>query len=62
MEVIPLSAPTPASRGDDDREVSFDDYEILPDQTRDDTDTGWGGYARRDDDSRLLEERPPHWG
>jgi DNA-binding ferritin-like protein (Dps family) len=49
---------------DDDREVdlSGDDVQILPDQTRDDTDRGWG-ERRRDDsnDDRLLRERPPHW-
>lgn len=48
---------------DDERPVQLadDDVEILPDQTRDDTDGGWGEWAREDDDSRLLEERPPHW-
>ncbi|TQM70107.1 hypothetical protein FHX41_3826 [Actinomadura hallensis] len=46
---------------DDERVVELDDeLEILPDQTYDDTDTGWGEW-RGDDDSRLLEERPPHW-
>jgi len=32
------------------------------DQTRDDTDTGWG--ERRDEDAHdrwLQEQRPPHW-
>lgn len=52
---------------DDDREVRFDDdIDILPDQTRDDTDAGWGesstGSHPSSDDIRLLEERPPHWG
>jgi hypothetical protein len=46
---------------DDDREVDLDDeLTILPDQTRDDTDIGWGEMARTND-SRLLEDRPPHW-
>ena len=53
-------------RPDDDREVALsEDFEILPDQTRDDTDLGWGERqprSRRDDDERLLAERPPHWG
>jgi hypothetical protein len=40
---------------------------VLEDQTSDDTDVGWGdggGVFRddADDTSRLLEERPPHWG
>ncbi|SEF47777.1 hypothetical protein SAMN04489712_101141 [Thermomonospora echinospora] len=47
---------------DEERPVDLvdDDIEILPDQTADDTDTGWGEW-RGDSDSRLLEERPPHW-
>jgi hypothetical protein len=47
---------------DDERPVPLldDEIEILPDQTRDDTDTGWGEW-RADDDDRLLDERPPHW-
>lgn len=32
----------------------------LPDQSRDDTDAGWGEHDQSDDDQRLLEERPPH--
>jgi hypothetical protein len=38
---------------------------ILPDQTRDESDVGWGGASWRDpldDDERFLRERPPHWG
>jgi hypothetical protein len=47
---------------DDDRPVDLDDdLEILPDQTSDDTDIGWGEWRAGDDDSRLLEDRPPHW-
>ncbi|GAA4094092.1 hypothetical protein GCM10022214_65560 [Actinomadura miaoliensis] len=47
---------------DDERVVDLadDELEILPDQTTDDTDTGWGEW-RGDDDSRLLDDRPPHW-
>jgi hypothetical protein len=46
---------------DDDREVDLDEeLVILPDQTRDDTDAGWG-EVRADNDRRLLEDRPPHW-
>lgn len=48
---------------DEDREVVLaEDLEILPDQTRDDTDSGWG--ERRSwvaDDDRYYEDRPPHW-
>jgi hypothetical protein len=46
---------------DDDRTVVFDDdAPVLPDQTRDDTDTGWGDRSDSNDD-RLREDRPPHW-
>jgi hypothetical protein len=47
---------------DADRVVELvdDDVPTLPDQTRDDTDEGWGERPRRDDDW-LREQRPPHW-
>ena len=63
-ERSPLARPgyaRPVSDRDDDREVDLDeDLVILPDQTRDDTDAGWG-EVRADNDRRLLEDRPPHW-
>lgn len=36
--------------------------EPLPEQTRDDTDLGWGDDPREsaDDLQRLRDERPPH--
>jgi hypothetical protein len=55
---------------DDDRSVELDeDFSVLPDQTSDDTDQGWGEApvprrTRRELSSRdldLLAERPPHW-
>jgi hypothetical protein len=49
------------SEHDDDREVlMIDDTDIvvLPDQTRDDTDEGWGSYA---DERETPYERPPHY-
>lgn len=51
-------------RPDDERPVELDDdLPVLPDQTSDDTDTGWGEWRGSDDgdDARFLEERPPHW-
>jgi len=46
---------------DDDREVVLDDdVAVLPEQTRDDTDEGWGDRSAGNDE-RLLDERPPHW-
>lgn len=48
-------------RRDEDREVVLaEDVEILPDQTRDDTDAGWGERFGTSDE-RYYEERPPHW-
>jgi hypothetical protein len=38
-----------------------EDTPLLPSQSREDTDAGWGEYGDRDDD-RLLRDRPPHWG
>jgi hypothetical protein len=37
------------------------DDELLPGQTRDDTDVGWGDAVDDEDDvGRFLDERPPH--
>ena len=52
----------PVRPGDDDRTVTFDDdAPVLPEQTRDDTDHGWGDRDGANDE-RLLQDRPPHWG
>ena len=49
---------------DDEREVDLSDLAeelvILPDETADDTDRGWGERPA-DNDDRLLADRPPHW-
>ncbi|HEX7189838.1 MAG TPA: hypothetical protein VF423_16640 [Actinomycetes bacterium] len=40
------------------------DDEVLPEQTSDDTDNGWGDRHDEDelsDDERLIREKPPHW-
>jgi hypothetical protein len=52
-----------ASAADEDREVDLndDDMKVLPDQTRDDTDRGWGERRSDSNDERLFDERPPHW-
>ncbi|MET8281947.1 hypothetical protein [Micromonospora sp. NPDC005174] len=48
-------------RGDDDRTVDLsDDFVVLPEQTSDDTDHGWGERSDGNDDW-LLAQRPPHW-
>jgi hypothetical protein len=33
---------------------------VPPEQSREDTDAGWGEYPDRDDE-RLYRDRPPHW-
>ncbi len=56
----------PRASIDDERTVDLidDDLPVLPDQTSDDTDRGWGEYVAGSgsNDDRLLEDRPPHWG
>lgn len=38
------------------------DHEVLPEQTSDDTDRGWGEHPAEDaDDERLRQDKPPHW-
>ncbi len=51
----------PEQHADDERDVELtDEFVVLPDQTRDDTDAGWGERPGGNDD-RLLDDRPPHW-
>lgn len=51
-----------AAGADDQRTVDFDEDEagLLPEQSSDDTDRGWGEGPWSNDD-RLLGDRPPHW-
>ena len=51
-EAVP-AAPEPG-RGEPGRERA------LPEQSREDTDAGWGEYPGPADD-RLYRDRPPHW-
>jgi hypothetical protein len=45
-----------------ERYPSDEERDVLPEQTRDDTDEGWGERAdANSNDERLLEDRPPHW-
>ncbi len=49
-----------------ERAGSDGDDEVLPEQTADDTDAGWGEHPDEaaddaDDDERLTREKPPHW-
>jgi hypothetical protein len=52
----------PEHDADAERTVDFESEEapLLPEQTRDDTERGWG-YTDFSNDDRLLEDRPPHW-
>jgi hypothetical protein len=38
-----------------------DDKPVLPLQSLDETDRGWGEQPELDDDERLRSDRPPHW-
>jgi hypothetical protein len=38
-----------------------DDSPVLPLQSQDETDAGWGEQPEPDDDDRLRRDRPPHW-
>lgn len=53
----------PERDSDAERVVDFETEEapVLPEQTRDDTERGWGERSFSNDD-RLFEDRPPHWG
>jgi hypothetical protein len=58
----PRPGDVPVSEGH--RPSGDPDSEVLPEQTRDDRDIGWGESLSpddRDDDERFLRERPPHW-
>jgi hypothetical protein len=52
----------PERDNDAEREVDFESEEaaLLPEQTSDDTERGWGESEDTNDD-RLLDDRPPHW-
>ncbi|WP_412737573.1 hypothetical protein [Krasilnikovia sp. MM14-A1259] len=52
----------PEHDSDGERTVDFESEEapLLPEQTRDDTERGWGDREYTND-ARLLEDRPPHW-
>ena len=67
-----MPSDTAPEQPDDDAHVDADDADDAPaasvrptpaplTQSREDTDVGWGEYRERDDDDRLLRDRPPHW-
>lgn len=62
VSLLLVTDPAIRAPRDDDRVVDLsDDFVVLPEQTSDDTDRGWGERPGGNDDW-LLAERPPHWG
>ena len=53
--VKPANPPDPP---DPDR----DEEPVVPPQSREDTDAGWGEVPEPSDDDRFYRDRPPHWG
>lgn len=49
-----------------ERRLDLDDVDLVPEQTSDDTDAGWGAGAAPGDRAaelrRYLDEKPPHHG
>ncbi|RKR88693.1 hypothetical protein BDK92_3023 [Micromonospora pisi] len=41
-------------------DLADDDFVVIPEQSVDDTDRGWGERSGSNDE-RLLADRPPHW-
>ncbi|HLL64244.1 MAG TPA: hypothetical protein VK453_00690 [Micromonosporaceae bacterium] len=60
MGSFDVSAPTDEEPGGS-AAARPDDRAVLPEQSADDTDAGWG-EASTGNDERLLADRPPHWG
>jgi hypothetical protein len=63
---MPAGEVSPAPRGVAPRRLELD-VDLVPEQTADDTDAGWGGEGRADADPasvlrRYLDEKPPHHG
>lgn len=50
-----------SSRSPDAGRSDRSDMPVLPVQSQEDTDVGWGEQPEPEDDERLHRERPPHW-
>jgi hypothetical protein len=50
-----------SSRSPDAGRSDRSDMPVLPAQSQEDTDVGWGEQPDPEDDERLHRERPPHW-
>jgi hypothetical protein len=58
MDAMPGSPQTPERTA----RTPGEEPPALPDRSTDETDAGWGDRPDRDDDdSRLRQDRPPHW-
>ena len=55
-----MDEPDRDSHGERTVEFESEEAPLLPEQTRDDTERGWGRQDESNDD-RLLADRPPHW-
>ncbi|HVB44562.1 MAG TPA: hypothetical protein VNF47_17940 [Streptosporangiaceae bacterium] len=55
---MPPGVPNEPRRGS---EPATEDLPLLPSQSQEDTDVGWGERPTTDDDERLRGDRPPHW-
>jgi hypothetical protein len=61
MRPLEGGSPSPAYDAGMSEDAGYDDA-VLPEQTADDTDLGWGEHPDESDDvERLLREKPPHW-
>jgi hypothetical protein len=53
--------PTPAKQSVSDGNASPPERPERPEQSAEDTDSGWGERPEPGDDERLYGDRPPHW-
>jgi hypothetical protein len=60
---VPETQDGPAQKQAEDADPQAAQTRSKPEQTRDDTDAGWGERPREEShDQWLQEQRPPHWG
>jgi hypothetical protein len=62
LGVVPhqVTVPNPEDPGSAPRRDRVPPGPVLPEQSREDTDAGWGEYPETGDD-HLYRDRPPHW-
>jgi hypothetical protein len=59
MTAVPQDKASSQSPGSGESAAA--DRPVLPVQSQEDTDAGWGDRPEPEDDERLYRERPPHW-